>query len=366
MKLLLLSPAFLFLTLTGSAVHAQGPLDSDGDGVPDSEDVCPFVKGTVANKGCPAAEAPKTPAPTTIFIKKELFEDILNNICNNTVQQKVKGKVVNNRVYETSFPKNGPGNNLPVYFEQPRKNNFTVTIGLSNNEADMEAVTVYINGLLSASRACSNGYQRAKLTWANHSKKYSDVLAYDWGGLFFTIETRQEKNTRRVQLKIAKLLNENTPATKPAPPVTPVNECADMETIMDACVGGLAQVKGSLVKSQTPSKYYTTTLPALNLPVTQIVETVNIDVSDGKFNRKIVVYYNTEKDCSTSEEALNKYQKLKATLKKCFSGTANESNEENQKIYEFFIQHKGQTIRACAIYLGLFGKYNVSISFRKT
>ncbi len=364
MKQLFIFFSFLVFTLTGSSLMAQGAPDSDGDGIPDSEDVCPMIKGTAANKGCPPAEKAQAPAAKTVFMKKEAFEDILNAVCNNSFPQKVNGAIKYKKVYETTFPKNGPRNEFPVYFEQTRKNLFVATMVLSNSVADLEKITSHINELLAGSRACNNAFREAQLSWTPAAKTYSDVLAYDWGGIFFSLGSKKEKNTSRVQLTITKL--EYDEAKKPAPPVPVVNECAEMETIMDACVQGLEQLKGSLEKTETPSKYYSTTLPGLGLAKKHIVETIHLDFSEEKFDRKKVVYFNTEKQYTNADEAVAVYRKLKATLKKCFSGTASESDSDTQKIYEFFIEYKGQTIRACPVFLNFLGNITVSINFRKT
>lgn len=43
----------LYCVLFSATLFAQVPPDDDGDGVPNSEDLCPTTKGTKANKGCP-------------------------------------------------------------------------------------------------------------------------------------------------------------------------------------------------------------------------------------------------------------------------------------------------------------------------
>ncbi len=50
-----------------SDLSAQGSPDSDKDGVPDNEDVCPFTAGSKANKGCPDENKKiTTPAKVTV------------------------------------------------------------------------------------------------------------------------------------------------------------------------------------------------------------------------------------------------------------------------------------------------------------
>jgi len=44
--------------LKGDIASVRPPKDTDGDGVPDSEDKCPTVKGVKSEKGCPAKKEP--------------------------------------------------------------------------------------------------------------------------------------------------------------------------------------------------------------------------------------------------------------------------------------------------------------------
>lgn len=63
--------------LTGAIAHAQPP-DRDGDGVADSEDVCPMEKGPKENKGCPQpTSSPAKPmasqtAPNNAVLRKSV------------------------------------------------------------------------------------------------------------------------------------------------------------------------------------------------------------------------------------------------------------------------------------------------------
>lgn len=49
--------AALIFFLPALSCFTQSPADSDKDGIPDSEDACPFQKGTKTNKGCPEENA---------------------------------------------------------------------------------------------------------------------------------------------------------------------------------------------------------------------------------------------------------------------------------------------------------------------
>ena len=55
-KLLLLALLITF----GLISFSQTPPDDDNDSVPNSEDECPFIKGTKENKGCPINGSIKT------------------------------------------------------------------------------------------------------------------------------------------------------------------------------------------------------------------------------------------------------------------------------------------------------------------
>ncbi|MBL7746580.1 MAG: hypothetical protein JNM19_04085, partial [Chitinophagaceae bacterium] len=163
---------------------AQGPPDTDGDGISDSEDVCPFTKGTKAAKGCPEAVQP----PSCNYISKANFEAILSAVCSNTVNRKVKAKLENNKNLLTDFSKNGIAKNLPVYYKQTKPDNYTLTLGLSNRLADTTAILDCINSFFRESAVCNGRYNRVQLTYTPASKRYSDVYAADGAGLFFYLE----------------------------------------------------------------------------------------------------------------------------------------------------------------------------------
>ncbi len=69
---------FLILTVLPIAIFAQSSDDADGDGVNNSEDVCPNDKGTKANKGCPSEEKELT--PKEIKKQKEKLDSLKSNI----------------------------------------------------------------------------------------------------------------------------------------------------------------------------------------------------------------------------------------------------------------------------------------------
>lgn len=64
---------FLFFALSVVlSSYAQNQNDTDKDGIPDSQDVCPFEKGTIANKGCPVSNVKKEQQAETDNYKQAL------------------------------------------------------------------------------------------------------------------------------------------------------------------------------------------------------------------------------------------------------------------------------------------------------
>jgi hypothetical protein len=357
MKKLLVGLMAVFIS---GALLAQAMPDADGDGIADPDDVCPFEKGTKAGKGCPE----KTEKPP-VFISREMLENILTTICTNKLTEKIKGVPENNKTYITSFPFNGVSGNLPVYYKQSGRLNFSALIGLSENSGDTSRVLVYINQLLAGSRACDGVYSGVKLTYNHTGRNYSDVYASPEGGVFFYLEKVKSGNKMLIRLRINKLSYNEQPAKAAVKPIPVIlqNDCAAMETILEACISGYSRVKGSFVKEEIPARYYTTTLPALGFSNKYVVESVNIEFINGNMVRKNIVYYNADQEYTGSTDALNVYEKMKASIKKCFSGAATVTDDKNQKIYELITDYKGRKIRVALIYLNFFSS-SVSVSVK--
>lgn len=344
-----------------NVILAQEQPDQDGDGVSDSNDACPFVKGEKANNGCPAKNIPAT----CNYITTASFDAVLSAVCSNTAHRQVKTKVENNKSLLTGFTKNGVAKNFPVFYSQTDPSNYTISIGLSNRLGDTTAILSCINRLFSESSACNNLYKRVQLTYSPASQRYSDVYASDEGGVFFYLEKVKSAGKLLVQLRISKLIykEESKKTIVKNPPALPVNECGDFEQILNECISGYIKVKGSFVKEEVPAKYYSTILPGLGLAEKYVVESINVEIRNQQIDRKKVVYFSAEKEFEKSADAMPVYEQLKDRLKKCYSGTVNVTEEKNQKIYELFFMYKGYKIRAVVIYLNFFSS-NVSISFR--
>jgi hypothetical protein len=307
------------------------------------------------------------PASTTVSSKKyttpielSVFEDVMASICGNISHLKIKGNTppLNNVLYETSFPKNGYKRNLPVYYKQTHKLRFSIIIGLSDDENDFSKAAEYINSMLVKTNACAQAYRTFNLKFDASTGKYTDLSAWDDGGMFMYVE----KEDGKVQLRVHKI-NYSDEEKKKTIPVINSNPCTDMEVVLKECILGYKNVKGSFVKKEAPAEYFTTTLPSLGFEKKFVVESKNIEISNGSVGTKNVIYFSAEQDYTNKNDALKMYEKVRSELKNCFSGTVNVTDDKNQKIYELFIEYKGYNVRIVLIYLNFFSS-SVSISFK--
>ncbi|HRH44359.1 MAG TPA: hypothetical protein PKY82_22180 [Pyrinomonadaceae bacterium] len=79
-QIFLIITLFSILAILSFAIFAQSSDDLDGDGIPNSEDVCPNDKGAKANKGCPGKDEPvqkDTPVPTATPTPKPILAKTL-------------------------------------------------------------------------------------------------------------------------------------------------------------------------------------------------------------------------------------------------------------------------------------------------
>ena len=144
--------AGFIIIIAGNALLAQPP-DSDGDGVPDSEDVCPAVKGTKANKGCPDAAATKT----TGYFAKDDFTAILDVICKSELAKYRHPQVPAQQLegVATTLPQTGVNKQFPVYYSTDGKGSFIAMLILSNQVNEFaKAVDFVQQQLLYNSSSC--------------------------------------------------------------------------------------------------------------------------------------------------------------------------------------------------------------------
>ena len=155
---------FTLLFFTNTILAQDG--DADGDGVKDNDDVCPMVKGTKANRGCPEPDKPidknatntvsvsakaKSATGNLNFITNEDFTTIMNTIWqqkqelykDNTVQS---GK----NIIKSTLPKTGADKQFPVYYATNGKGRSFTYIILSINENDFKPALKIIDERIKA------------------------------------------------------------------------------------------------------------------------------------------------------------------------------------------------------------------------
>ena len=356
MKKLLLFAGSMLFTLFG---FAQGDPDSDKDGVPDAADVCPMDPGTKANRGCP--EAGKA---ASVFITGERLDEILAAVCTDKISSFLFAPAVNNKTVVTSFARNGTTGSYPVYYNQVNQLRYSLTAVLSANLRDSAALLRVLNNLFARSRACDGTYQGIHLEYDPKFRRYTDVHAADSRGVFFYLEQATEKGKRVLQLRLVVVRYADAPKTVvPSPKPEQKDHCTELKAIMDACLSGFKSEKGSFERESTPNKYYSTTLPVLELKKASVVESMTFDITGDEFVRKSIVYYNADKNFDTRTEALQQFDRLKAMLRNCCSGSANVSDETNQKMFELFTNWKNKRLRIILLYMGHFGNV-VSLTVR--
>ncbi|MCX6316411.1 MAG: hypothetical protein NTW29_03925 [Bacteroidetes bacterium] len=352
---------FLFCAcIVISAIGLSQVPDSDGDGIADPDDLCPFVKGTRQDKGCPGKAA-----PVPVFISLASFDNMLTEVCTNQLNKRLTVRLENNKTLLTTFSYNGENGSLPVYYKQSGPLNVSLMIGLSEKISDTNQVLVSVNELFANSKACDGAYRRVRLTYNHSGKNYSDVYASEDGGVFFYLEKIKTGSRILIRLRINRIrYNEQSEKVNvQPPPPAPQTGCASLETILKSCIEGYSGVKGSFVKEEIPAKYYTTSLPDLGLKEKFVVDSKNIEFANGEMIRKNVVYYSADQEYTSSADALNMYEKMKGLVKNCLTGVVNLTDDKNQKIYELITEYKGRKIRVAVIYLNFFSS-NVSVSIK--
>jgi hypothetical protein len=146
---------FVYLSLLSCYITYSQLPDSDGDGVVDSEDVCPFEKGVKENKGCPLQSGNQNKlSQTTEFLKAENLNQVIDQLCNDKLENFKYPGYKNNpgEVILTTLPKNGLANNLDVYYKTNGKGGYQVFLPLSEKETDFNAVLKQVSALSEKSK----------------------------------------------------------------------------------------------------------------------------------------------------------------------------------------------------------------------
>lgn len=142
--------ALFFLFILSCYITYSQLTDSDADGVFDSEDACPFVKGVKENKGCPLQSGDQNKSTQlTEFLKAENLNQVIDQLYNDKLENFKNPGIKNNpgEVIVTTFPKNGLANNLEVYYKTNGNGGYQVFLPLSEKETDFNAVLKQVSAL---------------------------------------------------------------------------------------------------------------------------------------------------------------------------------------------------------------------------
>jgi hypothetical protein len=211
----------LFLCFIFSVPAFSQLPDSDADGVPDDEDVCPFLKGIKNNKGCPEEEK-KSAAAT--YITQQNFDEILETICENAMPGRKAAGAIGEKTM-TTFSLNGKDKNLPVtYYVAKDMKSIITHIPLSKVVTEYEEVLKYVNKLFANSSACWGAYKKIVLERPKAGQDASGIYATTQNSLFASLINERVSTTEtRVQLNILKTIYPDNKKTI-APVTFPTNK----------------------------------------------------------------------------------------------------------------------------------------------
>jgi len=305
--------AGFIIIIAGNVLFAQTP-DSDADGVPDSEDLCPTTKGTKANKGCPDAAAGNK---TTNYFAKDDFTTILDVICKSELAKYRHPQVPAQQLegIATTLPHTGVNKQFPVYYSTDGKGSFIAMLILSNQPAEFnEAVNFVQQQLLYNSSSC--------LAY----KLFKPVPTPSGDTTFFAFNQNDEGPLMQIKVykhrisasEIYVILGVET-VPRRAPPVAKVADpalCNDLLKIMEASSEGFKKVRSNPKKNSISGlDDYETPLPGLGLEKKKLRVEDWYDVMELKEHK--IITYDASSFVENKEKAEALFNQYIAKLESC-------------------------------------------------
>lgn len=305
--------AGFIIIIAGNALFAQPP-DSDGDGVPDSEDLCPTVKGTKANKGCPDATAGNK---TTDYFAKDDFTTILDVICKSELAkyrhpqvpaQQLEGVV-------TTLPQTGVNKQFPVYYSTDGKGSFIAMMILSNQPAEFNSAVAFVHQQLLYNSSSCLAYKLFKpVPTPSGDTTFMAFNQNDEGPL---LQIKVYKHQVSASERYVILGVEAVP--RRAPPVAKVADpalCNDLLKIMEASSDGFKNVRSNPKKNSISGlDDYETSLPGLGLEKKKLRVEDWYDVMELKENK--IITYDASSFVVNKEKAEALFNQYVAKLESC-------------------------------------------------
>jgi hypothetical protein len=322
MKKYLIGLLLFMLTL---AAAAQAP-DKDGDGVPDSEDVCPAIKGTKANKGCPAEAVA---AKTTDYFAKDDFTTILDVICKSELPKYRHPQVPAQQMegVATTLPQTGVSKQFPVYYSTDGKGSFLTMLILTNQVSEFSKGVQFVQQQLLMNSSSCLAYKLFKpVPTPSGDTTFMAFNQNDEGPLMQikVYKHRVSANENYIILGVEAVPRRAPPVVKVADPAL----CNDLLKIMEASTDGFKNVRSNPKKNTITGKDdFETSLPGLGLQKKKLRVNDWYDVMELK--NQLIITYTADEFFDKKETAEALFNQYVAKLESC--GTLKDRQVSQKK-----------------------------------
>lgn len=303
----------IFVFISTVKIVAQAA-DSDKDGIPDSEDLCPTVKGTKANKGCPDATAGNK---TTDYFAKDDFTTILDVVCKSELAKYRHPQVPAQQLegIATTLPQTGVSKQFPVYYSTDGKGSFIAMLILSNQPAEFnDAVNFVQQQLLYNSSSCLAYKLFKPVPTPSGDTTFFAFNQNDEGPLMQikVYKHRVSASELYVILGVEAVPRRAPPAAKVADPAL----CNDLLKIMEASSEGFKNVRTNPKKNSISGlDDYETSLPGLGLEKKKLRVEDWYDVMELKEHK--IITYDASSFVANKEKAEALFNQYVAKLESC-------------------------------------------------
>jgi hypothetical protein len=303
----------LFLILAAANfLSAQTTTDSDNDGISDSDDACPYVKGTKANKGCPAEQQH---GEEKSFVTAAALQSILNAVCDKKLSSFLASGVSERTgtLLPTNLPKTGKNNDYPVYYQTDGSGSYITLVTLSNSPTDNAAAAKYIVDMSEQLQEykCLNNrtkqIEKSKEGDITVVKFDKDIVYGSYDYLEWMVHNYQVSATETfVVLAIKtipyKVIEEATKKQAKEQGVYDKGFCEDILKLISESSNGFKNIKGGVKDNgHNLRKEYKAIFTHRNFTAASISEVENTDLLSGR-GKYIVNQYEATLDIKKSAE----------------------------------------------------------------
>jgi len=317
--------AGFIIIIAGNALFAQTP-DSDADGVPDSEDLCPMIKGTKANKGCPDATAG---TKKTDYFAKDDFTTILDVICKSELAKYRHPQVPAQQLegVATTLPQTGVNKQFPVYYSTDGKGSFITMLILSNQVSEFNNAVQFVQQQLLMNSSSCLAYKLFKPVPTPSGDTTFMAFNQNDDGPLMQIKVykhRVSANENYIILGVEAVPRRAPPVAKVADPAL----CNDLLKIMEASTDGFKNVRSNPKKNTITGKDdFETSLPGLGLQKKKLRVNDWYDVMELK--NQLIITYTADGFFEKKETAEALFNQYVAKLESC--GTLKDRQVSQKK-----------------------------------